>query len=201
MGWTRYLDYENLRFVVESGAYMSKIPSEVVGLFIRDQQTIQAIRSYDKRILDMLNFMIDEIEELSLSTWATDTYAFEHWREEKSLDEYEQSLYKILNGKYADDETKEKIKAEFGWIEARRQQSAEKIAKRTHSRRRRSQFAKNYDQFMLALIHRDGYKCAVCGVIEDLSIDHIVPLSKGGSDDIDNLRILCRTHNSSKSDK
>jgi len=180
---------------------MSEIPGEVVGLFIRDQQTIHAIRSRDKRILNMLNFMIDEIEEFSLSTWATDTYAFEHWREEKSLDEYEQSLYKILNGKYADDEIKEKIKAEFVWIEAKRQQSAEKIAKKAYSQRRRSQFANNYDQLMLSLIHRDGYKCAVCGAIEDLSIDHIIPLSKGGSDEIDNLRILCRTHNSAKGDK
>lgn len=201
MGWTRYLYHEGLHFVVESGAYMSEIPGEVVGLFIRDQQTIHAIRSRDKRILNMLNFMIDEIEEFSLSTWATDTYAFEHWREEKSLDEYEQSLYKILNGKYADDEIKEKIKAEFVWIEAKRQQSAEKIAKKAYSQRRRSQFANNYDQLMLSLIHRDGYKCAVCGAIEDLSIDHIIPLSKGGSDEIDNLRILCRTHNSAKGDK
>jgi 5-methylcytosine-specific restriction endonuclease McrA len=53
---------------------------------------------------------------------------------------------------------------------------------------------------MLALIERDGYKCAICGSIDDLTIDHLVPLSKGGSDDLPNLRILCRPHNSVKSD-
>ena len=201
MGWTRYLDYENLPFVVESDAFLSDIPGEVIGLFIRDHQTMQAIRSRDKRILDMLNFMIDEIEDFSLSSWATDTFAFEHWREENSLDEYEKLLYKILNSKYTHDKTKKKIEDEFSWIEAKRQVSAEKKAKKVHSHRRRVQFAKNYDQLMLALISRDGYKCAMCGAIENLSIDHIVPLSKGGSDDINNLQILCRTHNSSKSDK
>jgi 5-methylcytosine-specific restriction endonuclease McrA len=40
---------------------------------------------------------------------------------------------------------------------------------------------------------RDGYKCADCArITADLEVDHIVPLSKGGSDaDETNLQLLC----------
>lgn len=41
-------------------------------------------------------------------------------------------------------------------------------------------------------------ECAVCGTTEDLTIDHILALSKGGTNDLDNIQILCVSHNSSK---
>lgn len=49
-----------------------------------------------------------------------------------------------------------------------------------------------------ALEARDGALCGMCGTAEDLSVDHIVPVSLGGSDQISNLRLLCRPCNSSK---
>ena len=48
---------------------------------------------------------------------------------------------------------------------------------------------------------RDGYCCQECGDIKTLGIDHIIPLSKGGEDHLDNLRWLCRRCNSKKGDK
>jgi len=48
---------------------------------------------------------------------------------------------------------------------------------------------------------RDGFRCVKCGSDSDLSVDHIHPRSKGGSDDKDNLRTLCRSCNSSKAAK
>lgn len=38
--------------------------------------------------------------------------------------------------------------------------------------------------------------CEACGSQNDLTVDHIVPRSLGGTDDIGNLRVLCRNcHN------
>ena len=43
-----------------------------------------------------------------------------------------------------------------------------------------------------AVMQRDKYTCAACGVIRmDHEVDHIVPLERGGSNELDNLQLLC----------
>jgi 5-methylcytosine-specific restriction endonuclease McrA len=41
-------------------------------------------------------------------------------------------------------------------------------------------------------------QCLVCGTTQNITKDHIIPISKGGSNSIDNLQPLCKAHNSSK---
>lgn len=49
------------------------------------------------------------------------------------------------------------------------------------------------------IIERDGHQCRWCGSTENLEIDHIHPLSRGGAfDDPENLQVLCGTCNRSK---
>ena len=50
----------------------------------------------------------------------------------------------------------------------------------------------------LAVYKRDGYCCVICCLSEDLSLDHIIPESKGGASTIDNLQTLCRHCNAVK---
>lgn len=49
---------------------------------------------------------------------------------------------------------------------------------------------------------RDGYRCVWClaGEREFLTVDHIQPKSKGGSDKVFNLQTLCRQCNTEKAD-
>jgi 5-methylcytosine-specific restriction endonuclease McrA len=42
--------------------------------------------------------------------------------------------------------------------------------------------------------------CLFCSSKSELQIDHIVPISKGGANSIDNVQILCRPCNRKKSD-
>jgi 5-methylcytosine-specific restriction endonuclease McrA len=43
--------------------------------------------------------------------------------------------------------------------------------------------------------------CFRCGTIESLSIDHVIPLARGGNHSIGNLMTLCRSCNASKGKK
>jgi 5-methylcytosine-specific restriction endonuclease McrA len=67
------------------------------------------------------------------------------------------------------------------------------IAKRRHQRRYR------YDMFgnVTAIV----YFCNDCGRVrslDDLEVDHIIPVSLGGSDTLDNKQLLCSTCNRKK---
>ncbi len=55
-----------------------------------------------------------------------------------------------------------------------------------------------YDEFRESIFRRDGYRCKHCQTNDDLTIDHIVPRSKGGLDHKSNLQTLCRSCNSRK---
>jgi 5-methylcytosine-specific restriction endonuclease McrA len=48
------------------------------------------------------------------------------------------------------------------------------------------------------IYERDGYACLHCGTTTDLSIDHIHPRNRGGTDATENLQTLCKPCNSRK---
>ena len=53
------------------------------------------------------------------------------------------------------------------------------------------------------VLERDKYRCVnpKCSSFKDLAIDHTKPIDKGGTDDIGNLRTLCKSCNSAKKNK
>lgn len=56
---------------------------------------------------------------------------------------------------------------------------------------------------MLKVVRRDDYLCQICHhhVPDDqIELDHIIPISRGGPTTVENLRLLCRTCNRKKSD-
>ena len=48
------------------------------------------------------------------------------------------------------------------------------------------------------IFERDEYRCQSCGTWKSLSLDHIIPESRDGTHDDDNLQTLCKPCNSSK---
>jgi hypothetical protein len=62
------------------------------------------------------------------------------------------------------------------------------------------------------VMKRSGGRCWYCGLkifpntasaspVNNVTIDHLIPVSAGGSDDLDNLVACCRTCNSAKCDR
>lgn len=56
-------------------------------------------------------------------------------------------------------------------------------------------------EVILQLMLRDSYSCRLCGTVDNLTIDHIKPLSKEGSNALSNLQILCLKCNQRKGNK
>jgi len=80
---------------------------------------------------------------------------------------------------------------------------ATKGAKREYTKLRRNSFNQQRARLILKMIE-DGipYICTVegCEISKELTVDHVIPLSKGGSDKVENLQFMCLSHNSSKGD-
>jgi len=51
------------------------------------------------------------------------------------------------------------------------------------------------------IFNKHGKACLCCGSLKKIALDHVIPVSKGGENSIDNLQPLCRSCNSRKSDK
>ena len=85
---------------------------------------------------------------------------------------------------------------------------ATQIAKRNRRWRIRRQGTKERQQISGDVRHavyvRDNYRCRMCGKGDedyDLQIDHIKPVSKGGTNDMNNLQTLCEDCNKEKGNK
>ena len=53
-------------------------------------------------------------------------------------------------------------------------------------------------RFYDEIFSRDNYRCVYCGSTTDLVVDHVVPVSAGGSSDLRNLVTACRGCNNRK---
>ena len=68
------------------------------------------------------------------------------------------------------------------WVEARAKKKARVIPK----------------EIRREVLARDNHQCVRCGAKKDLTLDHIFPFSKGGSNTPENLQVLCKACNFSK---
>ena len=50
----------------------------------------------------------------------------------------------------------------------------------------------------IAVAVRDGGRCRQCGSTQELHYDHVIPWSKGGANTVNNIQLLCGSHNRAK---
>lgn len=65
----------------------------------------------------------------------------------------------------------------------------------------RREYNASRDMLFQALVERDGCLCQHCHSVENLTVDHIIPVSRGGKNYLSNLQILCKSCNSKKGAK
>ncbi len=188
MSFDAETSYKGLTLGIVSDTYSAMFGGtggEVVGFFIRDPKTITAIKERDEKILDALNWMIDEINFITAG------------RDPNYLPPTEKAMFDYMQsdeGFWGPRGLPEKS------VCRRAPELTAKQAKQLYITKRRSQFGAKRQRLFLALIERDGLKCTTCGSTKHLEVDHIKPLSKGGPDDLSNLQILCGGCNRRKKD-
>lgn len=117
----------------------------------------------------------------------------------------------FLNNAFFSDEVKKLLIEEFGSVDKIKEKIEYAIMKTFFSDylsndelkkcKCRQKLGKNKRYLVL---ERAGYKCQACGAKPNknndvvLNIDHIIPLSLGGTDNISNLQVLCKECNESK---
>lgn len=68
-------------------------------------------------------------------------------------------------------------------------------AKKQRVKNRKRRVSKTARQ---AIFDRDGNKCVKCGSTEQLTIDHIIPIRKGGISTESNMQTMCFNCNQNK---
>lgn len=104
-------------------------------------------------------------------------------------------------------EIKERLKKEILEKERRRQLEQEAIEELIAAGKIGMSYTKNYERQPIPSVvkqivwSRDGQQCVTCGSRQELEFDHIIPVSKGGSNDVGNIQLLCLSCNRRKSNK
>lgn len=186
MGVTRYFTYGDTEFALQ-------VVTGGPELAIRFDDLLKADKA---ELHELLAWVTENAAELSavisvdndLGAVGTDAYGIEHMTRFADVDELEQ----FLASEFANEDDKPFI---LQILERKKAAAAAEAAKAAR-RNRSGNWISNADR--QALYERDGHTCRYCGSTDSLSLDHIIPVSQGGTDEPDNLVTACRSCNSAK---
>jgi 5-methylcytosine-specific restriction endonuclease McrA len=85
------------------------------------------------------------------------------------------------------------------WV-GKNKDKARHIDRKQHARRKQAIGSHTLEEWN-EIKKAQNYRCAKCGKKKKLTIDHIIPLSKGGTHYRDNIQALCKSCNCKKSNK
>lgn len=153
------------------------------------------IKLYRDLLDNMDWFMLSPIASKSLiNLWLLGSESFGNLP-----DDFEIGFRLRLNQKELDIVMKELIKFKFveeGKYELKGSEDMSMNERIRETNGFSSRYIKN--ETKTEVLVRDNHKCQSCGSDKKLEFDHIVPVSKGGSSEANNLQLLCRSCNRSK---
>ncbi len=199
----RRLTWHGLRLVIDGNW---RIPT--AGFDLSDEVTAEAIRSGKPEVIETLRFCVDHagfITDLP-RTYQNLEVGWEYNKNggPEFFQDYQNDLARVQDNPFADEQLRSRAARELEDIQHHRKREkpkeTERETKERLSKNRRSRFQRKRTDLFLALVDRDGYQCHACESQYNLTVDHILPLSKGGTDALDNLQLLCKSCNSSKRD-
>lgn len=126
---------------------------------------------------------------------------------QKKIDEEKRQQEKILRLERRDQEYKERIKRELLEKERKMELESEAIKELVADGKLTIDHFKEHDRRPIpshikqAVWKRDKQTCVNCGSQKDLEFDHVVPVSMGGSNSLNNIQLLCLKCNRTKSNK
>ena len=128
------------------------------------------------------------------------------WRAEAyyKIKEYDKALYDILKAKNLGYPMNKKEDELFKSIRQAKKEQEEleelegRLSGSESKKLRRKIITENV---RIAVWKRDGGSCVNCSSREKLEYDHIIPVSKGGSNTVRNIELLCETCNRKKRDR
>jgi hypothetical protein len=153
------------------------------------------IKLYRDLLDNMDWFMLSPIASKSLiNLWLLGSESFGNLP-----DDFEIGFRLRLNQKELDLVMKELIKFKFVEEGKYELKGSEEMSMNERIRETNG-FASRYikNETKTEVLVRDNHKCQSCGSDKKLEFDHIVPVSKGGSSEANNLQLLCRSCNRSK---
>jgi len=70
-----------------------------------------------------------------------------------------------------------------------------------HRARAKGSLSKFHKKYISQLLADYNHQCVYCGSDKKLTVDHLIPIVRGGSNDYNNLTLACLSCNSAKRDK
>lgn len=77
------------------------------------------------------------------------------------------------------------------YLPKRRESAPQWAAPPQIKRRERAKLKRQYREWHRQLVAEGGERCANCGVGENLVLDHVTPIARGGRSELGNLQLLC----------